>query len=104
MIAERLEFQTFNKQSGHLSEVTLWGFPEGVTDLFFSKLTVQLKVWVVSSNVGGCDWGIGLYGIVEYLPAVVVVASGISKAKLVLFVHAMHSVFKFVVQTGEVLD
>eukprot|EP00983_Pelagomonas_calceolata_P068209 1149813-Pelagomonas_calceolata.AAC.2 len=70
-------------------------FREGVADLFVSKLTVQ----VVSLNVGGGDRGIWLCGIVDPLPAIVMVTSGISKAKLVLFVHVY-----FVVQIGEVSD
>eukprot|EP00983_Pelagomonas_calceolata_P027905 875546-Pelagomonas_calceolata.AAC.1 len=48
----------------------------GVAHLFISKLIV----WVVSFCVSGCDWGIGLYGVAEHLPAIVMVASGISKA------------------------
>eukprot|EP00983_Pelagomonas_calceolata_P096810 1158172-Pelagomonas_calceolata.AAC.7 len=54
-----------------------------------------LCVWVVSFNVGGGDWGSGLYGIVEPLPAIVLVAGGISKAKHALFVHVY---FKIVAQ------
>eukprot|EP00983_Pelagomonas_calceolata_P026415 829582-Pelagomonas_calceolata.AAC.1 len=58
------------------------------------------QVWVVSFNVGGGDWGSGSYSIVESLPAIVMVARGIGRAKLVLF---MHVYFKFVVQVGEIL-
>eukprot|EP00983_Pelagomonas_calceolata_P064817 1148298-Pelagomonas_calceolata.AAC.1 len=44
--------------------------PEGVTDLLASKLAG----WVVGFYVGSGDWGSGLYGIVEPLPAIEMVA------------------------------
>eukprot|EP00983_Pelagomonas_calceolata_P029799 933393-Pelagomonas_calceolata.AAC.1 len=47
----------------------------------------KLTVWVVSFYVGSGDWGSGLYGIDEPLPAIVMVSRGISRAKLVLLVH-----------------
>eukprot|EP00983_Pelagomonas_calceolata_P118488 1160513-Pelagomonas_calceolata.AAC.11 len=70
--------------------------PEGVADLLVCKLTG----WVVGFYVGSGDWGSGLYGIVA-LPAIVMVAGSISRAKLKLFVHVY---FKFVVQVGEGVD
>eukprot|EP00983_Pelagomonas_calceolata_P091661 1157574-Pelagomonas_calceolata.AAC.1 len=57
--------------------------PERVADFLVSKLTG----WLVSFYVGSGDWGSGMYGIVEPLPAIVMVAGGISRAKLVLFVR-----------------
>eukprot|EP00983_Pelagomonas_calceolata_P051853 1142598-Pelagomonas_calceolata.AAC.3 len=57
--------------------------PEGVADLLVSKLTG----WVVGFYVGSGDWGSGFYGIIEPLPAIVMVAGGISRAELVFFVH-----------------
>ena len=71
----------------------LWIFPEGVADCLVCKLrgrVVGLIVRVV------CGWG----GIVKLLPSLVVVARGVSRAKLVFLVHVS---FKFVTQVGEVV-
>eukprot|EP00983_Pelagomonas_calceolata_P129533 1161615-Pelagomonas_calceolata.AAC.4 len=50
--------------------------PEGVADFLVSKLTG----WVVSFYIGSGDWGSGLYGMVEPLPAIVIEARDISRA------------------------
>eukprot|EP00983_Pelagomonas_calceolata_P118019 1160464-Pelagomonas_calceolata.AAC.13 len=62
---------------------------------------MRLRGWVVSFRIGIGVWGSGLYGIVKPLPAIVIVARGISVAK---FVHLVHVYFKLVCQVGEVLS
>eukprot|EP00983_Pelagomonas_calceolata_P012556 402587-Pelagomonas_calceolata.AAC.1 len=52
--------------------------PEIVADFLVSKLTG----WVVSFYTGSGKWGSRLYGMVEPLPAIVMVARDISRAKL----------------------
>eukprot|EP00983_Pelagomonas_calceolata_P035032 1095600-Pelagomonas_calceolata.AAC.1 len=44
--------------------------PEGVTHFLVSKLTG----WNMSFYIGSVDWGSGLYGMVEPLPAILMVA------------------------------
>eukprot|EP00983_Pelagomonas_calceolata_P014412 458882-Pelagomonas_calceolata.AAC.1 len=53
-----------------LSKSNLRSRPEGGADFLVSKLTG----WVVSFYIGSGDRGSGLYGMVEPLPAIVMVA------------------------------
>eukprot|EP00983_Pelagomonas_calceolata_P132998 1161923-Pelagomonas_calceolata.AAC.6 len=70
--------------------------PQGVADILVSKS----RDWVVCFSVCGVG---GWYGIVKFLPSLVVearVARDVSRSKLVFLVHMC---FKFVTQVGEVV-
>eukprot|EP00983_Pelagomonas_calceolata_P003213 104780-Pelagomonas_calceolata.AAC.1 len=97
---------SISSQRGHLPELEKlivkaclcvyssnhWILPGGVADLLVSKL----RDGVVCFSV--CSGG-GWYGIIKFLPSVVVVARDVSRAKLVFLVHKC-----FVVQVFEVVD
>eukprot|EP00983_Pelagomonas_calceolata_P029938 936894-Pelagomonas_calceolata.AAC.1 len=53
--------------------------PERIAGFFAG----EARGWVVSFRIGSGVWGSGLYVIVKPLPAITVVARGISRAKLV---------------------
>eukprot|EP00983_Pelagomonas_calceolata_P130960 1161730-Pelagomonas_calceolata.AAC.3 len=71
---------------------------ESVLHAFACRLS--LCGWVTSFYIGSGDWGSGLYGMIEPLPAIEMVARDISRSKLVLFVHVQ---FKFFCRVVEVV-
>eukprot|EP00983_Pelagomonas_calceolata_P066146 1148882-Pelagomonas_calceolata.AAC.2 len=79
--------------NGQRAEGDLWVIPEGVVDFFVGKL----RGWVARFRNGSGIMGNRLHGIVELLPAIVIVARGISRAELVLVVHVC---FELVRQVG----
>eukprot|EP00983_Pelagomonas_calceolata_P025431 799483-Pelagomonas_calceolata.AAC.1 len=75
VVTERTPFKVFDCNY-LLFKSNLKSRPEGVADVLVSKLTG----WVVSFYIGSGDWGSGLYGMFEPLPAIVMVARDISRA------------------------